>query len=135
MLEAGTNELRNAFFGHLRVAADGTESSHYLLLFYAAECGLKFLWLRRGRLRSTRQIQDEELRQSHDLLRWVKELRVPASVSAPLQNVRLQRGGSADVRRLHEAWRYGIRIFGKDEGHIVDWLRRVCGWVAEEVRQ
>lgn len=135
MLESGVSELRDAFVLHRRVGEGGSDPSHHLLLFYAAECGLKLAWLRRNRFWTTAQIRDEQLRKSHDLSRWVKELRVPASMASPMHDVRLERGGSAELRRVHEAWRYGVRIVEQDEGHIVNWLRRVCGWVHEEVQR
>ena len=60
-LHVGVSELRQAFHTH-RGAADKTQGiSSHLLLFYAAECGLKSIWLKQKKLRTTEQILDPTL--------------------------------------------------------------------------
>jgi hypothetical protein len=75
MIHAGYSELKKAFFTHSVNAKDDTSSSHNLLLFYAVESGLKSIYLNRTKLYTTKKIGDENLRNSHDLLLWIKELK------------------------------------------------------------
>lgn len=71
MIHAGMSELRRAFHTH-RGAIPNSSPSQYLLLFYAAECGLKALWLRRHQLRTSEDFPEDAARHGHDLLLWVK---------------------------------------------------------------
>ena len=138
MLPAGISELRQAFRVHLHAAQGNEGFSFHLLLFYAAECGLKTVWLRRNRLLRTERIPDQTLLRNdgHNLARWVKELRVPASVAQSVPSFRLATDGTAwDVEKAHQAWRYGVRIQQKDETALIAWLEQLCQWIKEEINQ
>jgi hypothetical protein len=136
MITAGWSELRRAFRQHARTAKNDDSTSHYLLLFYAVECGLKSVYLRRwhppgGTMAS---ISDERLRISHDLALWVKELRLPASIAGTNSNFRLKRDRSSwSVDKAHQAWRYGIVIEVQDEQSLVHWLHNIRTWVEENI--
>jgi hypothetical protein len=106
-----------------------------LLLFYAAECGLKSAWMRRNRLRTTAQIDAYLLQQSgHDLMLWAKELFLPAAVVHGTVQFRLQRDGvPCGVPLAHQAWRYGVRIDPQDEQRLVRWIANLCDWVDKEM--
>lgn len=129
MLTAGHSELWAAF---VRLTSKATADSEpdYLLLFYAVECGLKVVYLRRYRLRTTAEIADSRIRGTHNLAEIVKELRVPAAAAGPCPSFRLSRDNlSYDVSHAHEAWRYGIRMVDDDQRALVEWLRRVITWI------
>lgn len=141
MIDAGVSELRQAFHAHRRVAGSGGASSSYLLLFYAVECGLKAVWLKRHNLWTTAQMRDKTLlsRNGHDLRRWSKELKLPArltqSPTSPVQ-FRLTSDNSAwDVGDAHQAWRYGVRMDPDDEQALVAWLGRLGAWLHEELQR
>lgn len=126
MIPAGSSELRAAYHQH----TSRHLYSLHLLLFYAVECGLKSVYLRRNRLSNTDQIPRADLRGSHDLGRWVKELRLPASVASKGSRFRLERDGSAQtISRAHEAWRYGVRMNPDDERDLVSYLRAIHAWI------
>jgi hypothetical protein len=134
MVHVGETSLRQSFHAHRGVADDGQQPSHYLLLFYAAECALKLTYLRRNRLRTTDCIRDPTLltEAGHDLPRWLKELRAPASITGGVHHFRPAKEGSAmGVAHAHQAWRYGYRMNAEDEQQLVKWLRSVCDWAEE----
>src|SRR5262249_10517328 len=69
---AGINELKAA---HLRLNSTARTNQgppSHLLLFYAAECGLKYAHLKRRSLRTTEQLGDVD----HDLNALIKSLNV-----------------------------------------------------------
>jgi hypothetical protein len=133
MLRAGISELRQAFRLHWSCARNGAQAPARLLLFYAAECGLKLVLLHRRRGLHTDHLP-EHLRGSHDLRAMLKELRVGAREIPPLHDPRLHSGGTAiPVHAAHEAWRYGVRLHTQDEGHLVSALQQICSWVQKEL--
>lgn len=94
MLKAGVEELTRTFRLHYDTAQTGSSESHGLLLFYAAECGLKAVWLRRNRKRSSDDFPEAMSKKGHDLIMWLKELRVGARIgSAP--TLRLSRDNNS----------------------------------------
>jgi len=135
MIDAGVSELRQAFHAHRSKAPDDCPS-HYLLLFYAAECGLKSAWMRRNRLLTTDQIRNPYLLQQsgHDLRLWATELRLPAALIRTTIQFRLQKDGRAcPVSQAHEAWRYGVRMDPQQEQSLVRWIAKLCDWIKREV--
>jgi hypothetical protein len=134
MIHAGVSELRRALVRHHGAAQTRSESA-YLLLFYAAECGLKAAWLKRNRLRTTAQVDLDLITKSgHDLRRWVRELHLPAALGEATVHFHLRSSGSAyDVSLAHQAWRYGIDIDVDDEAGLVVWLQALCDWAKKEM--
>jgi len=138
MIHAGVSELRQVFHAHLQVAHGCNGFSYHLLLFYAVECGLKGIWLTRQNLQRTDQIGDDTLlsQDGHNLLRWIKELRLPARLAGSPPHFRLASGGAHwDIGNAHQAWRYGTRMHNGDEQALVAWLYSLCTWVREEMRR
>lgn len=132
MVHAGISELRRGFAAH-RKAAGPPSASQYLLLFYAAECGLKLVWLRQRNLRNTQSIDPALLSRGHDLMMWAKELRLSPQVLQVTGTFHLQRDGQQlPIALAHQAWRYGISIDTGDEGTLVTWLSGLCEWASEE---
>jgi hypothetical protein len=136
VIPAGSRQLRRAFFTHSKQAKKGTSSSHYLLLFYAVECGLKSIYIERAptRIRTIRDLSDERLRRSHDLARWALELRLPSVITRANTSFRLRRDKSSwSIEYAHEAWRYGIAMHSADEQRLVRWLNEVYKWIEEKI--
>ena len=135
MVSADVRGLKQAFNAH-KVASQETKGiSSYLLLFYAAECGMKLAWLKRNKLRTTNDIADSTLLSpdGHNLNRWKKGLRISASIgNAPAFSLA---GGGADleVAKAHQAWRYGIRMNADKEKELVEWLEKIYNWIKEEI--
>ncbi len=137
MIPAGWSELKFAFERHYFVGRGTNSISHNLLLFYGVECGLKSIYLRRNKLKDTSQIMDGDLRKSHDLIGWVKQLRLPASLTSSVShNFRLRRSHSSySLEFAHQVWRYGIAIHQNDEFVLLAWLNRIADWIKENIHR
>ncbi len=135
MIHSGLRELRTAYFGHTRVADTGNGASHYLLFFYGLECGLKSIFLKRNRMHRSDQISDDNLRSTHDLFLFIKELRLPAQIAGTSPpNFRLDRDGTAlQIKHAHEIWRYGINIRTDDSDKLVGWMQNILKWIQENI--
>ncbi|MEV6615665.1 hypothetical protein AB0N31_17740 [Streptomyces sp. NPDC051051] len=99
-----------------------------LLLFYAAECGLKERLLFRRGLRDTAALEP-----THDLRKLAKELRLPRALDDLLNRLRSCRlhtpaGASVALADLHQAWRYGAKLDGTDEKEAKEALRALIKW-------
>jgi HEPN domain-containing protein len=96
-----------------------------LLLFYAAECGLKATLMDRGGHRAS-----SNLERTHDLRELAKELRLPRSITEGLSECRTKhdRNLRIPVKELHEAWRYGARLDASDEKAALSALRALISW-------
>ncbi|AOY79741.2 hypothetical protein BJP36_07185 [Moorena producens JHB] len=142
MIPADVSELKEAFHQHLTAHRSVTGSSSYLLLFYAAECGLKSIYLRRNNLRTTKSFQYPIKNHGHNLDSWCKELVIPASQFTFKTQTKnkltpsfdLACGGSSrNIGAAHQAWRYGITIKKEDEEYLIDWLYQLCNWIKENI--
>ncbi|MGW3012283.1 hypothetical protein ACWC9R_26115 [Streptomyces sp. NPDC001219] len=99
-----------------------------LLLFYAAECGLKERLLTRQGHRDTAALMP-----THDLRKLAKELRLPPALGARLEGLqscrlRVPARGSVALADLHQAWRYGATLDAADEKEAQEALRALITW-------
>lgn len=121
-------------------------NAHRLLLFYAAECGLKAVWLRQ----QNKDILDEailnragdkpvmhDLNKMLDLLRAGKERMLPNALSLP----DLKASGGAILARKHtpgelnQAWRYGGSLSQPNcDNTLESALENLNSWIAKELR-
>ena len=129
-IHAGISELKAS---HLRLSAAARVNQGppaHLLLFYAAECGLKYAQLRRGNLLTTAQLTELD----HDLVSLIKNLNLPASALGEVPPLRFTRNQSerCPPSGAHQAWRYGVRINTEDEVRFATWLQRICDVVVKE---
>lgn len=126
-IPAGRSELRKISEKHYLVGSEGSSPSHCLLLFYAAECGLKSLYIKKNRLDTTEEITDGRLHDSHDLAAWVKALNLPAYATGGSPSFKLRRDGrfgqNWPLSLAHQAWRYGIHMEDEDERSLTTWLK------------
>lgn len=110
----------------------------HLLRFYAVECGLKAMILKRRNLRSTSQL-DQHLR-GHDLRRLAAELRLDAATYRDLRRCRRRAQGGRNDRlvepaEMHQAWRYGLGVEPEDEKAFVAGLISLERRCREELRR
>lgn len=101
-----------------------------LLLFYAAECGLKAVYMlqnnlkvadeARGSARSARSY-------GHNIRGLIQALNISrAAIKASPQIVVERTGQPGDPAILHEAWRYGEKI--RDTSVVCEWLTSLIEW-------
>lgn len=117
----------------------GRQNPHRLLLFYAVECGLKAVWLKRqGR---TLFEGDDINRTGHDLRQVLKNLNVGSSLSLS-ENFRLSEvaRGQAKLSRngkfsdLHQVWRYGGKCEAPTDKECEQQLQNVLNWIQGELQ-
>ncbi|QJQ97781.1 hypothetical protein [Halomonas sp. PGE1] len=121
------------------VAGGKRKNPHRLLLFYAVECGLKAVWLKR---QNRRLFDHEDIdRTGHNLRRMLKELKVGADLSLP-ENLQLspfrQSGAlqprNGDIGILHQAWRYGGKCAAPSDNDCEHQLEQVLNWIQGELK-
>lgn len=99
--------MRRAFYKHREIAQQGDTISHYLLLFYAMECGLKSVQVSRmpSHIQTTSNIHPDN-QHGHSLMALAQELGLPSSVTGRNTQFRLKNDKSVSygIERLHEAW-------------------------------
>ncbi len=111
-----------------------SQAANNLILFYAAECGLKAVWMMRNRLRTTDQLAADLKAHGHDLVFWARQLRLPASIIEGVVRIRLRDDPKEfDLSTAHQAWRYGVKIHEEDETVLRLWLYRLCDWISQEL--
>jgi len=125
-LRRRSNELQIA--GHRQLETD--PDSGALLLFYAAECALKALYMQRNNLKNTDDARggvSSARSYVHYLLRLIGALNIPrASVKVPPPIILSRSGISINISDTHQAWRYGEKI--NDTSVICEWLNSIIEW-------
>ncbi len=133
-------ELKRAWRELSAVAeANNRQNPHRLLMFYAVECGLKAIWLKRHNKQVFNK-QDID-KTGHDLRQLLKELKVGNELSLPqslqldpiLQNGQ-QVPRTGDISILHQAWRYGGHCKNPDDNSCEMQLTNVLNWIKGELR-
>ena len=123
-----------------RPAGNGVRTNpHRLLLFYAVECGLKAVWLKRKNLTL---FDGEEIEKTgHNLRSLLKDLKVGSQLDLPerLQLSSVKRDGvdtprAGDIRILHQVWRYGGECRILTDENCEEQLLRVLMWIQGELR-
>lgn len=113
---------------------------HRLLLFYAAECGLKAIYLKDSNAEvldeDTIGLKSHDLNQVMDKLKMGKEYRLPVSLNLP----QLRTAGRIQPRKcgsgsLNQVWRYGSKCeHPMDDTQLEATLEKVNEWIAGEIR-
>ena len=106
------------------------EDTAALLLFYAAECALKYAYMMSNNLKSveeTRASAASARSFNHNLEGLVAALRIPkVSIGSPPQTRLVRTGVVVGISALHQAWRYGEKV--ADVQAIYDWLNKLVEW-------
>lgn len=115
------------------------KNPHRLLLFYAVECGLKAVWLKR----QSRSVFDREDigRTGHDLRQVLKELKVSSQLTLPeslqlpaVTSNQAQVLRNGDISILHQAWRYGGECAAPTDEQCEHQLQEVLNWIQGELK-
>lgn len=123
----------------LPAAGVSRKNAHRLLLFYAVECGLKAVLLKRQN-RSVFGHEDIE-KTGHNLRQVIKELKVGKEFTLPenLQIGPVNLNGAVhhrngDIRILHQVWRYGGQCTAPNDQDCEKQLEQVWKWIDGELR-
>lgn len=115
------------------------QNPHRLLLFYAVECGLKAVWLKR---QSRTLFEGADVNKTgHDLRQVLKDLKVGSELSLP-ENFRLavvihhqaQRPRNGKFGDLHQVWRYGGKCESPTDQDCEQQLQKVLNWIQGELK-
>lgn len=120
-------------------ATGDRQNAHRLLLFYAVECGLKAVWLKRQG-RTIFEGADIH-RTGHDLQQLLKNLKVGSTLSLP-ESIQLPAAsqGAASLPRkskfgdVHQAWRYGGKCQAPTDQDCEQQLLKVLAWIQGELK-
>lgn len=124
---------------HQTAQATPRNNTHRLLLFYAVECGLKAVWLKREQ----KTLFDAQAIDGfgHDLNKLIKELRLgrssgalPTSVQAePVTVNRVSRPRIGDIAAIHQVWRYGGKLITPTDEEVETQLQHIAEWITKEL--
>lgn len=117
----------------------GACNSYRLILFYAVECGLKVVWLKR---KSKSVFDKDDIDNTgHDLARIIKDLNVSSDYFLPAQlqmkpvrteNVTKPRNGG--ISALHQVWRYGGVCVSPSDNDFENKLEEILCWISGELQ-
>lgn len=119
--------------------AGSRQNPHRLLLFYAVECGLKAVWLKR---QCRTLFEGDDIQQTgHDLRQVLKDLNVGSDLSLS-ETFRLKAAshGQVNIPRngkfgdLHQVWRYGGKCEAPTDSVCEKQLQKVLEWIQEELK-
>ncbi|MBZ9958466.1 hypothetical protein FJ942_26385 [Mesorhizobium sp. B2-4-2] len=123
----------------LAVAArkDVDAASKGILLFYAAECGLKAIYMSRNSLRMASDKNSAAKKSAsefgHKLDDLIRELKIrPDRLSHTPGSITMNTGEPLSVNEVHQAWRYGGVI--SEHEAVLEWLGRAIAYVTEEFK-
>jgi hypothetical protein len=141
MLNVKKHELRKIYKKHYNFykAIDGSGFiySCRLILFYAVECGLKFLLLESIRKNDTESLFKQSgfeilASNGHDIKEMLKLLKIEARFSLP--RITCQDERYIEPRDFHLMWRYGIELESKDaDKDGVDCLIQIAAWLETKI--
>ncbi|HCT29886.1 MAG TPA: hypothetical protein DIW31_03955 [Bacteroidales bacterium] len=152
MIHAKKRELRKAFETHHRLynsKISTSTMSQKLLLFYAVECGLKYLILDENKKNSTRDFEkiietstgclvSELLKgtNGHDINRLLNILKYNLRIP-PLPTKVIDEKGkpiSSEPKELNQIWRYGIECDYAAECKIENMLVEAIKYIQKQIR-
>jgi HEPN domain-containing protein len=138
-------EMERAWRENLVASRHANRSNaHRLLLFYAVECGLKALILKKSghkypRTDDFESITDAEhnLNKLMDALSMMKSFRLPEQIR--MKDIKdacgKQNSRYADVDKINQMWRYGGRATGAISDVLLEEkLKNVCNWIEREMK-
>lgn len=141
-VDVSRNQFKKSFRRHVnayRSKPPASSVSHSLLLFYAVECGLKFVIMKSGNIESSRVLEDRGeqwmIRDGHNLVLLASRAgwhwRVGDSVL-----VSSARGGGRSnhhIKDVHLMWRYGVNVDSTSEQALISHMEELVLWLEEEM--
>lgn len=115
------------------------QNPHRLLLFYAVECGLKAVWLKRQR---RTLLEGADIHQTgHDLQKLLENLKVGSTLLLPdsFQLLSTRQNTASQPRKgkfgdVHQAWRYGGRCQTPSDQDCEQQLLKILDWIRGELK-
>lgn len=121
MLEVSIQQLRRSWYRQENTARKITDddASRRMLLYYAVECGSKYMYMDRNKYRLYKRHVPESDRAGHDIKRLMKNLGLESKCIFPDLDSKFEEKVKPD--KYQEMWRYGIDCNDADEkGKIIE---------------
>ncbi len=131
MIHVSDKEIQKSYRRHksIWISAEKSQNtpnySHKMVLFYAVECGLKFLYMAQFGLRMTNQENAEGKNITvfgHNLNELLKNLK---GFSLQLPQVEDENENQISPEEVHQAWRYGRTLNNGKEMLFVSILQKI----------
>jgi len=107
-------------------SANALSATHRMVLFYAVECGLKAIYMRRNRMGQTGEAVTDFGHRLADLLAVLQcAYRLPDGLGKDARPIA--------SKYLHEAWRYGKVLDSQKERTCEQALRKIVQWINNEL--
>jgi len=135
MLHAKRHELKIMFFMHYSIyqsAGSHTRNSHRLLLFYAVECGLKAMLLKKINGNTTKDLASHNKlnklsgKNGHNIKYMLSYL---GYSQFTLPELPCKNNLIASCTEYNQVWRYGIEVECDKESQIEKELSGVAEWI------
>jgi hypothetical protein len=128
MISVTLREIEKSFRRHRNVvySAHASSATHRMVLFYAVECGLKAVYMRRNRLRKTDGAVTSFGHRLADLLASLR-------CTYRLRDAKGKDGIPIPSKLLHEAWRYGKALENQRELSCETSLKNIILWINNEL--
>ncbi len=128
MISVTLREIEKSFRRHRHVvnSAGAVSATQRMVLFYAVECGLKAIYMRRNRMGQTGEAVTAFGHRLADLL-------VALQCAHRLPDGLGKDGKAVASKSLHEAWRYGKELEGQREGKCENAIRNIVQWITNEL--
>ncbi|WP_041286469.1 hypothetical protein [Desulfomonile tiedjei] len=137
-VHVGVSEFRKAYLDHLKSSrlTQNENRSKLLLLFYATECGLKWLLMRDiYKIARTESVLKKQLFWGHDLLEFAKEAKIGKNffTGGSVFKIRDRNNPcTCSLKELHQVWRYGKELDPVDEQNASIMLKNICQWLSKK---
>jgi hypothetical protein len=125
-------------------------NAHRLLLFYAIECGLKSVLMKRKSVTCTNHC-DEIGEAQHDINKLLdalgagNQLKLPSQLNmAPIKDKSSKDERKLESGKINQMWRYGGKIeetidrdgtLIKDDADLEQYLIKISDWIKQELSQ
>jgi hypothetical protein len=124
------SQLIFAFKTHGKNSRTKEDISHWLLLFYCVECGLKAKYLKGFNGLTTDDFESLPIKKKyghgHDLSAWIKELKIPNVGYIDDKNNR-------PIVRMHERLRYGTFTSASLEQSQINFLKAMLNHLSKQL--
>ncbi len=138
---ADKRDYKRGYNRNIATCRELTERNIYskrMLLFYAVECGLKYLLLSKWGIMDVNQIEKEsdkeKLLHSHNINGILKELGYQGMIKFPI--LKTIHDDKVGVDAYHQVCRYGIPISKDDtekEKCLEQNLNQIANWILERI--
>jgi hypothetical protein len=132
-------EMQRAWRNNLQ-ASQQTQptNAHRLLLFYAIECGLKAVFMKRKSVNCTDACQIEFGEIQHNINKLLDVLKAGTQLQlsnnlkmSDINNGKQQR--QIDISQLNQVWRYGGVVTNITDEQLEKSLLKISNWIEQEL--